>query len=136
MVKIQTYEAKDMTIKENFVIDNGTWNATKISPQFGGTGADFSFQGGMHTGLVTFANATATLVAPSSGPIDAVFDEDDMSSNSAVGLVTQQSVKAFVEAQASPGIFLFMVSTSTFWVNNLHSPIKDPICLSFCPVHG
>ena len=25
LVKIQTYEAKDMIIKENFVIDNGTW---------------------------------------------------------------------------------------------------------------
>ena len=30
MVKIQTYEAEDMTIKENFVIDNGTWKKSNL----------------------------------------------------------------------------------------------------------
>lgn len=118
-------------------IDNGTWNATNISPQFGGTGADFSFQGGMHTGLVTFANATATLVAPTSGPIDAVFDEDDMTSNSATALVTQQSVKAYVESKTSQTMSVSTgldgsSSQQVFYIDGF--PIKNNLHVRY-PLH-
>tara|TARA_Y100000004_G_scaffold126313_1_gene142157 strand:+ start:513 stop:1982 length:1470 start_codon:yes stop_codon:yes gene_type:complete len=118
-------------------IDFGTWNATKISPEFGGTGADFSYSSGMHTGIVTFANSTATLVAPSSGPIDAVYDEDDMSSNSATALVTQQSVIAFVESKTSQTMNVTVsmdgsISQQVFHIDG--NPIKNNLHVRY-PLH-
>ena len=79
----------------------GTWQSTPIATGFGGTGQDFSSTSAANTGVLVINNGVASLARPTGGSITSVFDEDDMSSNSAVGLVTQQSVKAFVEAQVS-----------------------------------
>ena len=82
-------------------VTTGVWNGTPIATQYGGTGQDFSSSSGSHTGVLVLNNGVASLAKPTGGSITSVFDEDDMASNSAVGLVTQQSVKAFVEAQVS-----------------------------------
>ena len=75
------------------IITNGTWQATTISPQYGGTGQDFSTE----TGILSYNSGTANVA---SGPhITHVLDEDDLTSNSATALVTQQSVKAYIDSK-------------------------------------
>lgn len=74
-------------------VTNGIWQATPVSSQYGGTGQDFS----SGTGIISYNSGTASIA---SGPhITDVFDEDDLTSNSASALVTQQSVKAFIESK-------------------------------------
>ena len=68
------------------IITNGTWQGTAVSSQYGGTGQDFSTE----TGILSYNSGTANVA---SGPhITHVLDEDDLTSNSATALVTQQSV--------------------------------------------
>lgn len=75
------------------IITNGTWQATAVSSQYGGTGQDFSTK----TGILSYNSGTANVA---SGPhITHVLDEDDLTSNSATALVTQQSVKAYIDSK-------------------------------------
>lgn len=74
-------------------VTNGIWQATPVSSQYGGTGQDFSAT----TGMISYDSGTASAVT---GPhITHILDEDNLTSNSATALVTQQSVKAFIESK-------------------------------------
>ena len=75
----------------------GTWQSTPVGTMFGGTGKDFSSSSAANTGVVVINNGVATLARPGLGSIDSCLDEDDLTSNSATALVTQQSVKAYVD---------------------------------------
>ncbi len=75
----------------------GTWQSTPVATMFGGTGKDFSSSSAANTGVVVINDGVATLARPGLGSIDSCLDEDDLTSNSATALVTQQSVKAYVD---------------------------------------
>ncbi len=103
-------------------IATGTWQGTAVASTYGGTGQDFSSS----SGIVKFASGTASVVTAPSGAIvgttdsqtltgktltspvlntgasgTAIKDEDNMASDSATHLATQQSIKAYVDSQVS-----------------------------------
>jgi len=55
----------------NSLITRGTWNATVISPQYGGTGQNFSSS----TGLLRYSSGTASVITTSSDLANVISDE-------------------------------------------------------------
>jgi len=95
-----------------FFKDNGTTFATitnnggNLTLKNGSTPA-LTFSGANATAAGTFTNTGATTlstslnIASDGATVTGIKDEDDMSSNSAVKLATQQSIKAYVDAQVT-----------------------------------
>jgi hypothetical protein len=81
-------DAADLT---NFVNDITTVLNTTIAINRGGTGA-------------TTASGARTALGLGTAAVAALLDEDDMSSDSAAGVPSQQSVKAYVDAQIAAGV--------------------------------
>lgn len=98
-------------------IVSGTWEATDIAVLHGGTGASDAAGAKTNLGFITDVVDDTTpqlggdldlnthaIDFPTTANISDVLDEDNMASDSATSLATQQSIKAYVDAQVtSPG---------------------------------
>lgn len=79
-------------------IDGGAIDGTIIGANSAAAGTFAALEG-------TTVTASTSLALASGTTVTAILDEDDMSTNSATALATQQSIKAFVEATVSGGSF-------------------------------
>jgi hypothetical protein len=77
-------------------VNNDDWSGTDLSVANGGTGASTAAQALLNFGLTAVASELNLLDG-----ITAILDQDDMSSNSATSLATQQSIKAYVDSKAA-----------------------------------
>jgi hypothetical protein len=77
-------------------VNNGDWSGTDLSVANGGTGASTAAQALLNFGLTATASELNLLDG-----ITAILDQDNMSSNSATAIPTQQSVKAYVDTQVA-----------------------------------
>ena len=89
-------------------ITSGVWQGTAIADASvandltisGGSVDDTPIGAGTHsTGKFTTLEATTSLKLASGATVTAILDEDNLASDSATALVTQQSIKAYVDAQ-------------------------------------
>lgn len=101
----------DVTVSASFTAENGQFN-TDLNVGLGiltvedgnfsvGTVADFgdTFNAAGAASFEDNVTITGSLAFDSGASVSAILDEDDMSSNSASALATQQSIKAYVDAQ-------------------------------------
>ena len=101
---------------ESAYVDSGdTWNSVfdKITAANGYSGAGtITFSSSSINGFFTATGtiATATLNVGASTAVTSILDEDDMASNSATALATQQSIKAYVLATLAGGVSAFTTS--------------------------
>ena len=79
-------------------IDGGAIDGTIIGANNAAAGTFAALEG-------TTVTASTSLALASGATVTAILDEDDMSTNSATALATQQSIKAFVENTISGGSF-------------------------------
>jgi hypothetical protein len=79
-------------------IDGGAIDGTIIGANSAAAGTFAALEG-------TTVTASTSLALASGATVTAILDEDDMSTNSATALATQQSIKAFVENTISGGSF-------------------------------
>jgi len=127
-------------------VDNGVttaaaWNASYVFDQGAGvlsiTGTANQIAASSATGNVTLSLPAAldfpgTFTVQNTVDIDEILDEDDMASNSATALATQQSIKAYVDNNSAfaAGTKMLFVQTSapTGWtkdtVNNDNSALR------------
>jgi len=91
-------------------ITSGVWNGTAITNgnvaddlTINGGTVDNSIIGGTTAAAGTFTTLTAntSLTINSSTTVTQILDQDDMNSNSATALATQQSIKSYVDTQIS-----------------------------------
>lgn len=90
-------------------IDGGTVDGAVIG---GATAAAF-------TGTVVVAN-TSINIAGDGATVTGIKDEDNMSSNSAVKLATQQSIKAYVDSKTAGGVTTATVGSNASATANTH----------------
>jgi len=95
------YIRNDLSGSRSILFFQGTYNASNDYEVPAGTTAVIYFDGG-GTGAVAanvFNNAYFDSLRLGSLSVTAILDEDDMSSDSATALATQQSIKAYVDTQ-------------------------------------
>ncbi len=97
------YIRNNLSGSRSILVFQGTYNASNDYEVPAGTTAVVYFDGG-GTGAVAanvFNNAYFDSLRLGSVSVTAVLDEDNMSSNSATALATQQSIKAYVDTQVT-----------------------------------
>ncbi len=97
------YIRNNLSGSRSILVFQGTYNASNDYEVPAGTTAVVYFNGG-GTGAVAgnvFNNAYFDSLRLGSVSVTAVLDEDNMSSNSATALATQQSIKAYVDTQVT-----------------------------------
>ena len=97
------YIRNNLSGSRSILVFQGTYNASNDYEVPAGTTAVVFFDGG-GTGAVAanvFNNAYFDSLRLGSVSVTAVLDEDNMSSNSATALATQQSIKAYVDNQVT-----------------------------------
>ncbi|MAN64716.1 MAG: hypothetical protein CMI60_22515 [Parvibaculum sp.] len=95
------YIRNNLSGSRSILVFQGTYNASNDYEVPAGTTAVVYFDGG-GTGAVAanvFNNAYFDSLRLGSVSVTAILDEDNMSSNSATALATQQSIKAYVDTQ-------------------------------------
>ena len=98
-VDLYTVPSSTTTVILGLALCNKTANAVNVTVQMQDT-SDIV----LLTGAQTLASKTLTSPVLNTGISgSAIKDQDDMSSNSATHLVTQQSVKAYVDTQVATG---------------------------------
>ena len=97
------YIRNNLSGSRSILVFQGTYNASNDYEVPAGTTAVVYFDGG-GTGAVAanvFNNAYFDSLRLGSISVTAILDEDNMSSNSATALATQQSIKAYVDTQVT-----------------------------------
>jgi len=97
------YIRNNLSGSRSILVFQGTYNASNDYEVPAGTTAVVYFDGG-GTGAVAanvFNNAYFDSLRLGSVSVTAILDEDNMSSNSATALATQQSIKAYVDTQVT-----------------------------------
>jgi len=85
-----------ITAASSATINNGNWSGSQLSIINGGTGAANAADALINFGITAVASELNLLDG-----ITAILDQDNMSSNSATALATQQSIKAYVDSKVS-----------------------------------